>query len=145
MLKASNKSSKGAMSRRHLPFCRLDNRTIYLGIHFLLPFAILPRTLPNSFIITVHTDYILSVDLPSQTCTLQKLNLQQQRTRASSLSTRLTIWAGKWGHGQSCLPPLLPLPIQSHAQTQTDRKTDGRADTDTGTDIGARTHPHAHT
>lgn len=78
MLKASNKSSKGAMSRRHLPFCRLDNRTIYLGIHFSSPLQYCPGPYPTLFIITVHTDYILSVDLPSQTCTLQKLNLQQQ-------------------------------------------------------------------
>lgn len=113
------------MSRRHLPFCRLDNRTIYLGIHFLLPFDTAPD--PTQLFYYCHTDYILSVDLPSQTRMLQKLNLQQQQRRPLSVSTGLAIWARNRVRLVSPPTPSLPLPSRTATQAQAQTQTQARA------------------
>lgn len=122
MLKAGNKSSKGAVSRRHLPFCRLDNRTIYLGIHFLLPFEYCPGPYPTLFIITTRTTSCRSTLPPmSGRYTVQEAQMPgSTEARPASMSTSLTIRARTQGAMVSLASRTLPPPSRETHRGHTD-------------------------
>lgn len=110
---------------------------------FSPPFCKVPRTLPNSFIITTQTTSCLLTLLPRLGCCRSSVSKRHGKEDYFRHSPGI-------GHGYFRLPPLLPLPSQA---IRGHRLRDGQSDRpNRQTDTGARnanthapTHPHSQT
>lgn len=99
------------MSRRHLPFCRLDNRTIYLGIHLLLPLEYCPGPYPALFIITTRTTSCRST-LPPMHGRYRKLRCPAARRPDLRQCPRVS-QSGPGTRGPRLASPPAPSPLPS--------------------------------
>ena len=124
------------MCRRHLPFCRLDNRTIYLGIHFLLPFVYCPGPYPTLLLLPHGLRPVGRPPLPDSHAAEA-----QSPAAAKTISTGLTTWARSRARLVSppSPSPFLPGPQHRHRDRHRHRHTDRKQDRET------HAYPHPYT